>query len=179
MTTAVLVIDVQQGLCEGENSAFECSAVISRINTVTAWARTAGAPVVFVQHESSGHYLPHGSRQWQLADGLEVEPADLRVRKTTPDAFLRSTLQQVLRDHGVDELVVCGMHTEFCVDTTTRRALALGYPVVLVSDAHTTEGHAHLSAAQIIRHHNHTLTNISSFGPRVRAIATSELTVSQ
>jgi nicotinamidase-related amidase len=61
------------------------------------------------------------------------------------------------------------------VDTTTRRALALGYPVVLVADAHTTEDKEHLSAAQIIRHHNATLTNIESFGPRVRAIATAEL----
>lgn len=75
------------------------------------------------------------------------------------------------------DVVICGMPTEFCVDTTTRRALALGYPVVLVADAHTTERNEYLSAAQIIRHHNHTLANITSFGPRVRAISTEQLRI--
>ncbi|MGV0959904.1 MAG: isochorismatase family protein [Limnohabitans sp.] len=67
------------------------------------------------------------------------------------------------------------MHTEFCVDTTTRKALAQGYPVVLVSDAHTSAGNAAISAQQVIDHHNATLTNISSFGPRVTAIPHNEV----
>ena len=171
MTTALLIIDVQQGLCEGEGAAFESAQVIARINTVAAKARGAGAVVIFIQHESTSGYLGFETREWQLADGLRFEPADLRVRKTTPDSFHRTELEEVLKRHAVTDLVICGMHTEFCVDTTTRRALALGYPVVLVADAHTSAGNAHLSAAQVIAHHNATLTTISSFGPRVRAVA--------
>ncbi len=173
--TALLIIDVQQGLCEGEGAAFESAKVIERINHVAAKARAAGALVVFVQHESSSGYLEFETREWQLADGVRVEPADLRLRKTTPDSFHRTDLQALLERQAVTELVVCGMHTEFCVDTTTRRALALGYPVVLVADAHTSAGNAHLSATQVIAHHNATLTNISSFGPRVRAVAAADL----
>jgi nicotinamidase-related amidase len=172
MNTALLVIDVQQGLCEGEHGAFESQQVIARINKVSQKARAAGAVVIFVQHESTSGYLEFGTASWQLAHGLHVEATDLRIRKTTPDSFHRTELEDVLKQHAVGNLVVCGMHTEYCVDTTTRRALALGYPVVLVEDAHTTEGTEQLSAAQIIRHHNHTLTNISSFGPRVRAVPT-------
>lgn len=67
------------------------------------------------------------------------------------------------------------MHSEFCVDTTVRKAMALGYPVVLVSDAHTSAGNAAITAQQVIAHHNATLTNISSFGPRVSAIAHNEV----
>ncbi len=177
MKTALLVIDVQQGLCAGEHDAFESQKVIARINTVTEKARAAGAVVVFVQHESESGFMEFGSRAWQFADGLHLEPTDVRIRKTTPDSFNRTELHEVLKEHGITDLVICGMQTEFCVDTTTRRALALGYPVVLVEDAHTTENNAHLSAAQIIQHHNDTLTNIDSFGVRVRAVSAEDLRV--
>ncbi len=137
--------------------------------------RAAGAPVVFIQHESTAGYLEHGTREWQLADGLQVQPGDLRVRKKTPDAFLNTDLEALLKARGVEEVIVCGMHTEFCVDTTTRRALALGYPVTLVADAHTSAGNEVLGAPQVIAHHNATLTNISSFGPRVRAVNSADV----
>ena len=175
MNTAVLVIDVQQGLCEGDGAAFEAAQTIERINQVTAKARAAGRPVIFIQHESGSGYLEHGSADWQLAHGLEAWPTDLRVRKTAADSYHRTTLQEVLQQHGIAELVICGMHTEFCVDTTTRRALALGYPVTLVEDAHTSAGNAALSAPQVIAHHNITLSNIESFGPRVCLVTAADL----
>ncbi len=171
MQTAILVIDIQQGLCEGPDAAHDCPGTIARINVVTHRARESGVPVFFIQHESSAGYLVHGSREWQLAADLQVEAGDRRIRKTTPDAFLRTELHEALQAFGVTRLVVCGMHTEFCVDTTIRKAMALGYPVVLVSDAHTSAGNAAISAQQVIAHHNATLTNISSFGPRVTAMA--------
>ena len=171
MHTAVLVIDVQQGLCEGPDAAHDCPGTIARINSVTHRARAAGTPVFFIQHESSAGYLVHGSREWQLATGLQVQAGDRRIRKTTPDAFSRTELHEALQALGVQNLVVCGRHTEFCVDTTTRKALALGYPVMLVSDAHTSAGNAAIGPQQVIAHHNATLTNISSFGPRAKAIA--------
>ena len=177
MTTAILVIDVQQGLCVGKNAAFDCDGTIDRINRVTQKARLAGAPVVFIQHESTSGYLEHGSAAWQLAKGLDVQPADIRLSKTTPDSFLRTDLEALLKELRVAELVICGMHSEFCVDTTARQALALGFPVVLVSDAHTSAGNAAISAQQVIAHHNVTLINISSFGPRVRAVSSESLKI--
>ena len=175
MKQALVVIDVQQGLCEGEGQAWQFAQVIDRINQVACKARQAGVPVIFVQHEGRSGYLTHGSREWQLADGLVNEAQDIRVRKTTPDAFLRTDLQQRLDALGIQELVVCGMHSEFCVDTTTRRALALGYPVILLEDAHTSAGNKALSAELVIAHHNATLTNISSFGPKARIVSSCDM----
>jgi nicotinamidase-related amidase len=175
MKTAVLVIDVQQGLCQGDGAAHDCEGVIERINLVTRKARAAHMPVIFIQHESLAGYLAYQSADWELARGLHRQPSDLTVRKTTPDSFLRTHLEALLAEHGIQHIVVCGMHTEFCVDTTTRRALALGYPVTLVADAHTSAGNAALSPEQVIAHHNATLTNISSFGPRVTAVESGEV----
>ena len=174
-STADLVIDVQQGLCVGEGAALDCAGTIARINQVTEKARAADVPVIFIQHESSSAYLKYGTDDWQLADGLVVKETDLKVRKTTPDSFLRTDLATVLKERGIEQLVICGMHTEFCVDTTTRCSLALGYPVLLVADAHTSAGNEAITAQQVIAHHNATLSNISSFGPRVVTVLTQDI----
>jgi nicotinamidase-related amidase len=175
MPTAVLVIDVQQELCEGPDAPWEIDRVIANINALTARARGAGVPVVFIQHEGKDGYLTHGTPGWALERRLRVEPGDLTLRKTATDSFHRTALDETLKGRGVTELVICGIHTEFCVDTTTRRALALGYPVTLVADAHSSTGHADLSAELVVKHHNHTLSNITSFGPRVRPVATADV----
>ncbi len=175
MSTALLVIDVQQALCYGEYAAFEAERVIERINLVSRKARAAGAPVVVIQHESHGGSLDHGTDGWGLADGLDVLSTDILVRKTATDSFHNTELQSVLHARGVTKLVICGLQSEFCVDTTTRRALALGYPVTLVSDAHSTRDNSILSAAQISAHHNETLANITSFGPRVTPVSAAQV----
>jgi nicotinamidase-related amidase len=172
---ALLVIDVQQGLCEGEFAAFEAHVLIKRINMLAKKARAVKAPVIWVHHEEAEGLLQHGSAGWQLAKGLETDPKDILLRKTTSDSFLRTGLERLLKVHEVQTLVVCGLQTEYCVDTSTRRALALGYPVVLVSDAHSTLDNEHLTAAQIIAHHNTTLSRMDSFGPRATLVAAAEV----
>ena len=81
----------------------------------------------------------------------------------------------MLTARKVHRLAICGFQSDFCVDTTTRRALALGYPVILLADAHSTMDNKVLSADRIRAHHNETLANITSFGPRVTLMAASEV----
>ena len=173
MKSALLVIDVQQALFDETPRPFEADAVVERINTLTARARAAGVPVVFIQHEASD--LEYNSAGWQLQPGLQVKEGDAKLRKTTPDSFLRTELEALLASWQTEHVVICGYASEFCVDTTTRRAAALGYPVTLVSDAHTTHDKPHATGEQIRRHENATLPNIESFGPEIKAIATSEV----
>jgi nicotinamidase-related amidase len=177
MTTALLIIDVQHGLCFGAYAAFEATRVIERINTVSRKMRDAGAPVVVIQHEAPIGSLQYGTKDWALAAGLCVQPTDIFLRKTATDSFHNTDLHGILQAHCVTKLAICGLQSEFCVDTTTRRALALGYPVTLISDAHSTINSSVLSAAQITAHHNVTLTNITSFGPRVVAVPSSAVKI--
>lgn len=76
-------------------------------------------------------------------------------------------LQTSLLARDVDQLIVCGLQCNCCVDSTVRKSFALGYPVVLVADAHSTVDNGVLSVAQIPAHHSVTLAGISSFGPKV------------
>lgn len=171
--TALVVIDVQQAMCAGECAAFEIDSVIDPINALSAGGRAAGAPVVLVQHEEDDGPLRFGTDGWQLAARLATRPDDLRVRKRTSDSFHRTDLHALLQARGITDLVVCGLQSEFCVDSTVRRALSLGYPVVLVTDAHSTFDNGVLPAAQITAHHNATLANLGSEGRRVTQVAAS------
>ncbi|CAM3213437.1 isochorismatase family protein [Moritella viscosa] len=112
---------------------------------------------------------------WKLQSTLITQACDHFVRKTTPDLFLNTNLQSQLKALGVDSLIVCGYASEFCVDTTVRRAAGLGYPVSLISDDHTTHNKDHATAAHIQAHHNATLPNISSFGVKIEAILAESL----
>ncbi len=174
MKPALLIIDMQQALCQGPGGPFDGRGVIRRINALARAARAAQVPVIWVQHEDEGR-LRTGTPGWELAAGMEADAADLRLHKATPDAFHGTELTALLKERGIDTLMVCGLHTEFCVDTTCRRALALGWPVLLAQDAHTSAGNAVLPPEQIIAHHNATLTAIRSFGPRVQTWPTEAL----
>jgi nicotinamidase-related amidase len=175
LKSALLVIDVQRILTEGRDAAFEVDRVIERINAMSRKARTASAPVIFVQHETRSEEMRRGTTPWQLAPTLEVRPGDHHVRKTATDSFHRTTLQSLLDNLGITRLVVCGLQSDYCVDTTTRRALALGYPVTLVSDAHSTVDNGILAAPQIIAHHSWTLSNIDSFDVRAVLVPAADV----
>jgi nicotinamidase-related amidase len=173
MPTALLIIDVQHGLFDAEPRPFEADAVVDRINQLTARARVADVPVVLVQHESAS--LAVGTDAWRFARGLHVESRDAVVRKATPDAFLRTELADLLSTWHVDHLVICGYACEFCVDTTTRRAAALGYRVTLAADAHTTHDKPHATGAAIRAHENATLPDLTSFGPAIVAVPSAAI----
>jgi nicotinamidase-related amidase len=174
-TTALLVIDVQRALCSGEQEVFESRRVVDRINDVVRLARAAAAPVIFIQHEESQGAFLHGSQGWELDVELDARGSDLYLRKRTIDAFHNTQLQPMLRARGIRNLVVCGLQSEFCIDTTARRALALGYAVTLVADGHSTLDSGALKAAQITAHVNATLPKVDSFGPRARVLAASQV----
>ena len=94
-----------------------------------------------------------------------------RVEHRTHLHNLRDDLAQRLRAMQLNELVIVGMKTQFCIDTTCRVAVELGFSVILPEDGHTCMDTATLSAAAIIEHHNATLAG--AFVQRVSAAAIS------
>ncbi len=172
---ALVIIDVQAGLFKEDDLPARANEVIDCINDLTDWARKGEVPVIWVQHETDGGELTYGSDGWQLHAGLVSTQADMYIRKTTPDSFLRTPLLATLESLAVDQLIICGYASEFCVDTTVRRAAGFGYPVTLVADGHTTHDKAHLSGEQISYHENQTLPNITSFGVSIQATSAREL----
>jgi nicotinamidase-related amidase len=167
MKTCLLVIDLQAGLFAETPHPADADETIARINALADRARSRGVPVIYVHHEEPG--LEFGTAAWKLDTRVHSQPGDLSFRKKTVDSFFETELQQLLAQHAITHLTICGYATEFCVDTTSRRAIALGYPVTLISDGHTTQDRPYLSAALIRRHHTETLTSLGGFPSRITA----------
>lgn len=176
MSSALLIIDVQQALCSGEYQCFDIHRVIDTINQLSTRAREAGVPVVLIQHEEKDSPLAHGAEGWQLADDLLTAAEDLRVGKTTPDSFYQTELGKLLPSEDFERLIICGLQTDYCVNATVRKAHHLGYDVVLVADAHSTMDNGTMSAEDIIAEHNKDLAHLTGSVARIDVKPASDIT---
>ena len=132
--TALVVIDVQNGVVEGSHARDQ---VVANIGALVGKARAGGVPVVWVQHSSE--HLPKGSDKWQFVSELDPDEAEPLVHKTFADSFEETDLEEVLAKGGIGRLVVTGAQTDECIRSTIHGAFVRGYDVTLVADAHTTE----------------------------------------
>lgn len=155
--TALLIIDAQRGIFHAEHQPYQAEAMLNRLQQLQHSAKQRGMLSVLVHHEATG-VVEYNTEAWQLADGLVVTNDDIRLRKTTPDAFFNTDLHQQLQARAINKLVIAGFASDFCIDRSSFAAANLGYQVQLVSDGHTTYNKPHLDAVSIIAHHNFTLS---------------------
>ncbi len=159
MQTALLVIDLQVGMFSGAliPPIHAGDALLARVAGVLNQARRSGMKVVFVRHTAAaGRPLEAGTPGWPIHPAVAPRDGEAVIDKRTPNSFHETMLQAELA--GIRRLVVVGAQTELCVDTTCRRARSLGFDVTLVEDGHSTWDNDALTADQIIRHTNRTLS---------------------
>ena len=158
--SALLIIDVQNCMFNPVEPVYNSIALLENLQSLIDRARTSNTPVIYVQHNGPVG-APHapGEPGWAIHPAIAPRPGETIVQKTTPDSFYQTTLKEELTAEGIKQLVIAGIQTDYCVDTTCRRAMSEGYAVTLVSDAHSTWGDSGLSAEQIINHHNQVLGN--------------------
>jgi nicotinamidase-related amidase len=143
---ALLVIDMQNEF------APMAKPILAEVNATIASARQAGIPVIFSQH---GHPDPEneekisvlvkwwgasgsirkGSEAWKLLSDLDVAPNEVILdEKITYDAFYRTRLKSLLDEHNVDTVIISGVLTQLCCETTARSAFVQNYDVIFLSD---------------------------------------------
>ncbi|MBV7327513.1 cysteine hydrolase [Chloroflexi bacterium TSY] len=156
--TALLIIDVQNNMFDEADPAYQGKQLLLKLQSLIGKARAAQVPIVYVQHcGDPGEVDEPGTLGWEIHPDIRPEPTDPIVQKTMPDSFFETTLKDELTTRGIEKLVIAGLQTEYCVDTTCRRACSEGYEIVLVQDGHSTWSRDEMSAAQIIAHHNSVL----------------------
>jgi nicotinamidase-related amidase len=140
MDTALLVIDIQDSFkidparwASRNNPAFE-----QNVTELIATFREASKPVIFVLHNDSDPGFRPGDPEVRLMDFLDRREHEPLIVKNTRNAFTSTDLQQRLDALGVRKVVISGISTEQCCETTTRVAADLGYDVDFVTEATAT-----------------------------------------
>jgi nicotinamidase-related amidase len=172
-TTALLVIDVQNGVVADSHNRDE---VIANINTLVEKARSEDVPVIWVQHSSDD--LPLDSESWQYVAELQRRDSEPLVHKLYGDSFEDTNLEDLLAERGVARLVVSGAQTDACIRSTLHGGFTRGYDVTLVSDAHTTEDLSQYGAPtpdKVIAHTNLYWEYQEAPGRRGGAVPTAEV----
>ncbi len=151
--TALLVVDVQ-------NVAFRYDPwrgeeVVRNIATMVRACRDAGVEVIYVQHdgEPGGESEP-GSEGWKICPAVAPESGEKVIRKRFNSAFRETELDAYLAERGIGTLILVGIQTEYCVDTTARVAFELGYRLVMPEMTNTSFDNGELTGEQIVRHWN-------------------------
>ncbi len=165
MTDVLLIIDVQNAILDGaahddriETVKTYFNAVVGRLSDLKESAASQNVPTILVQNDGpDGHRLAVGSKGWEIVPDLTPTPSDIVVHKVSCDSFHETDLMEHLTRIGASRLIVGGCMTQFCVDTTVRRAVSSGFDVVLISDGHCTGDSRTLTQSEIIAHHNNTL----------------------
>jgi len=139
-STALLVVDVQQGLDDPRLGARNNPQAEQRIADLLATWRATGRPVIHVQHLS---LEPHSTlREDAPGHAFKAEALPLSgepvFRKHVNSAFIGTELEAYLRSHGIGALVVAGLTTDHCISTTVRVAGNLGFSVTVAEDATAT-----------------------------------------
>lgn len=180
--SALLVVDVQQGILALPNLARKqetdrkLDEMVGRIARLIDAARKASVPVIYVQHDGGpGHRLAPDAPGWPIRAELAPQSGEPVVHKRACDAFFETTLGDELKVRGVHNLVVCGCMTQFCIDTTVRRAVSLGHDVILAADGHMTADTDALRFEQIIAHHNSLLDGFDAGAHEVRVCPSSDI----
>jgi len=163
---AVIVIDAQREYFapEGKLALPDGPAALTRIAEVLGWARAHGVPVVHVRHESrragAQTFLP-GTPGAEIHPDVAPAPAEPVVTKHLPGSFTGTPLEGLLRERGIERVVVAGFMTQMCVDTTSRQAAHLGFKVTVLSDA-TAAAAVRAPDGQVIPHEQVHRTHLGS-----------------
>jgi len=140
--SALLIIDVQNDYFPGGKMALhEPEQALEKITELLQYYRQQQWPVIHIQHEMldrpqrpATFFVPHTEGQQLHPTVLPAENETLLI-KHFPSSFAGTKLLEILQQQQIKQLVICGMMTQMCVDTTTRAAFDLGFEVLVAIDA--------------------------------------------
>ncbi len=166
MKKALIIIDMQimpfVWKDYGGKTLFKEQTLLNNTKLLIEKANKAKAPVYYIMYTENGESpRAEGQPLWQINPEIAPQIMNNVIVKYYADSFYETNLSDLLKTQGISNIVLCGIQTEYCVDTTCRSAFSHGFKVELASDCHSTFDSDILTAEQIISHHNSILTQFA------------------
>lgn len=153
--TALVVIDVQEFLI-GLNP-YQTQDYLNQLEAFVQQTRDAEIEVIYVRHNDDN--MKNGTIEWQIHHQIAPQNGEKIIDKTFASSFKDTELKDYLDQQGIEQLVITGMQTEYCVDTTLRVAFEFGYTLIVPEGLTNTFDTEAASAPTIHRHHEITWSN--------------------
>ena len=155
--TALLVIDVQNLLVDGK--PFDIDKVLENISLLIKTCREKNIEIIYVQHtdlEEDGE-LKVGLYEWQIHNDVKPNDSEVVFRKNYNSSFRKTGLKDYLDKKEIESLIITGMQTEYCIDTTCRVAFEYGFDIIIPEKTNTTFDKESIKASEIYDYHNYSI----------------------
>lgn len=156
--TALLVIDVQNALVLAK--PFAVGEVISNIKRLIKTCRENNVEVIYIQHNDEiGGELEPNSDGWKIYKEISPNSNEKVITKNYNSAFKETNLKEYLDNKGINQLIITGMQTEYCFDTTCKVAFEHGFKLIIPEKTNTTFNNGNILAKDLYEHYNFNIFN--------------------
>lgn len=154
----LLVVDVQT--CMMLEHPYNEQRVISNIQRLLRIARERSLEVVYVRHDDGeGSDLERGSEGWKIYSEIEPLEEEKIFDKHFNSAFLETGLREYLVERKVDTIILVGLQTEYCIDTTCKAAFEHGFKIIIPQETNSTFDNEFLSGEKLYEYYNYKIWN--------------------
>jgi nicotinamidase-related amidase len=155
---ALIVVDVQNALVLAKPFAIE--EVISNIKKLINVCRENNVEVIYIQHtDKIGGELELNSDGWKIYKEISPTTTEKVICKNYNSAFKETSLKEYLDNKGINQLIITGMQTEYCFDTTCKIAFEYGYKVIIPEKTNTTFNNGNILAKDLYEYYNFNIFN--------------------
>lgn len=172
MKQALIIIDVQNDYFPGGNFELKNTTnTVNNIKKVLNYFRNNSYPVIHIQHiaPENAPFFAKGSNGTEIYS--EVSPIDKEyiVQKNYPNSFFKTELKNILDKENINDIVVCGMMSHMCVDSTAKGGFELGFNCTIIEDCCTTRDLEHNNMVITWDNvHNSFMSALSRFGKVIK-----------
>lgn len=156
--TVLLVVDVQTALIE--EHPFNETGILINIRKLIETARRKNIEIIYIRHDSGiGGGLEQDTEGWEIHQDIAPEKHDKIFDKKFNSSFKDTRLREYLEGKGIKTIILVGMQTEYCIDTTCKVAFEYGYNVIIPEDTTTTYDNDTLSGKEFAKYYEKNIWN--------------------